>query len=746
MLAFFRRYQRFFFSIVTLVVVASFAFYGTYSAFTHTQKESFKPAFTSSNGHVISQVEWDEMTLFLSSDMYDALSTLSPFSYNSLNPGVIRNTFLQKNLGSLFVELFPGVFPGTFNRSKEKNFKPYSHPHISFISIENIWRTFSPETLKAFESYNRLLRSHESISPVEEFQKKLELYQTQNRISPLLLRQILAMQENQNSWAPKDPYLARRDLALFGYHSAKDWFGIDFIRLIAAVIINASEIAEERGYRVSREEARAALQLQEEKVFEQFQKTLKLPYKTPREFGVAVMQSLGFQENSLVEMWQKILLFEKMERDVSEGQFACGCEFGSYFSEATMGYNIDLFQPSEAFPVRNIQDTAKLSLYLSLLTEKDSTGWKKPLSLENLEEIHSPLLIRTYPLRVKKVSLDTLKGKISIKDLRSWQVGPGWDFTKKEVPSLSSYDKADPQERLRAINLEEASVRKRLDNTSRAEIVMQRSAPYEKFLKETPFEEVDLALSFHTTDPILEGIDSKEEIQKLYQFLETSDKSFILEPKEHLLYSIEKRGEPSPLRRMSYTEAVSNGTLNALLQENYQSQNSGENFDDFLVNTHKGMLTRIRDQYNLKTIDQAIYWYLYDLYKPLYNEIIGSSQEGGESKESPFQEQFRLHKKSATLDLMHQNHFEKISVNDLRAMEEGEWSSLMHDKDGYIWFYKLVKKSPDLGAEKTFLQTIHDARGEEALISLMRSLIDRFQTSGSLPPNLFVNGNHVPKE
>lgn len=45
----------------------------------------------------------------------------------------------------------------------------------------------------------------------------------------------------------------------FGYHTLEDWFGPRYVRLVAQFILNSAKVAEQKGYKVSKEEALADL-------------------------------------------------------------------------------------------------------------------------------------------------------------------------------------------------------------------------------------------------------------------------------------------------------------------------------------------------------------------------------------------------------------------------------------------------------------------------------------------------------
>src|ERR1700733_10225613 len=89
MLDFFRRYQRYFFLVITVVIIISFSFFGTYSTLgSNTWREQI--AFKAINGCEVTRSDVDEMALFLATDNEDKLLYGGAWGPNFLNDGVIR--------------------------------------------------------------------------------------------------------------------------------------------------------------------------------------------------------------------------------------------------------------------------------------------------------------------------------------------------------------------------------------------------------------------------------------------------------------------------------------------------------------------------------------------------------------------------------------------------------------------------------------------------------------------------------
>ncbi len=266
MLEFFRKYQKYFFLVITIVIIISFSFFGTYSAFT-TKMGHEIPVFTAVDGQVVSRSDLDEMAVFLGTDAQDKLMFGGAWGPNFFNNGVIAKDFLDTGLAEILVESYaedlrPDLQP---RLDKEKRFVLYTHPQGKFVSVENAWRYVAPEMK---QQYEKLMKQTNPLAP-EAFEARVNLFLGEKKFPPPLLRQVLQYQQRQFSWMMPDENLDRMDLSLFGYHTVEDWFGPRFIRLVSQFIINAAKIAEQKGYVVTKEETLADLMQNARESYEQ---------------------------------------------------------------------------------------------------------------------------------------------------------------------------------------------------------------------------------------------------------------------------------------------------------------------------------------------------------------------------------------------------------------------------------------------------------------------------------------------
>src|SRR6185295_8021793 len=109
MLELFRRYQKFLFIIVTVVVVISFSFYGTYSLFTgHEMKDDV--AFEAVDGSFVKRSELNDLITLIS-------ATHSPFQQDVITDDIL-NTTIGMNLVDSYLPEMQSDLQSRFEKEK----------------------------------------------------------------------------------------------------------------------------------------------------------------------------------------------------------------------------------------------------------------------------------------------------------------------------------------------------------------------------------------------------------------------------------------------------------------------------------------------------------------------------------------------------------------------------------------------------------------------------------------------------
>ena len=169
MLDFFRKYQCYFFLVITVVIIISFSFFGTYSTLgSNTWREQI--AFKAIDGREVPRFDVDEMALFIATDNEDKTLYGGVWGPNFLNDGVIRKDFLEPGLAQELARAYSNDLQADFDKrlTREKKYALYAHPQAPFLSVANVWNYFAPEMNAHFDALRAAQNSldSEALMPV----------------------------------------------------------------------------------------------------------------------------------------------------------------------------------------------------------------------------------------------------------------------------------------------------------------------------------------------------------------------------------------------------------------------------------------------------------------------------------------------------------------------------------------------------------------------------------------------------
>lgn len=446
--------------VVGSMVIASFLFFGTYSAAMGAEEVEDQVLCQKVDGSPMMLSEVKKLSRFISTDSGDTSRGVSLVP-NLCNNGVIRKDFIRDGLAELIVEkYFDDLLPDFKTRlEKAKRFQSYAHPEAPFLSAKNVWQHFVPTVNAEIAG----LQAEEEISP-RIFASLAALYQCQGKLQPETLRKILVHHHQQYPWLTVDRKLSHEDLAIFGFHSATDWFGKTFVDLTAEFILNGAAAAEKRGYSVSLDEAKGDL-------IHNFQtsiKRLKDSGVTP-EFGFHQhLRSLGFDVRSASKVWQKVLLFRKLLSSLGESVFMDRLpfkDFAEYAKEKAVVRNFEW-----PIQIADNQDLAEIKAYMKAIAKETSRPLPNEfLSVEEVRKSHPKLTKTTYRAFLKQVPKSKLGLKVSLKELWHWQTETkNWAKLQKEFTLKNA---KSSEERFKVISALEPQTRAKLDFFTREKIV-----------------------------------------------------------------------------------------------------------------------------------------------------------------------------------------------------------------------------------------------------------------------------------
>lgn len=519
-LEFFRKYQRFFFLIITIVIVISFSFFGTYSTLSApTHKEQI--AFTAVDGSAITRGELEEMSLFLGTDMQDKLLFGGLWGPNFFNDGVIKKDFLATGMGTMLAMQYSKELRSDFSDArleKEKRFVPYSHPQAKFVGVNTIWTQLAPEIITSLEN---LRNQDDALSP-EAFQDRVKLFLAEQQFPPSALRQILHYQQQQYQWLTPDPNLDRVDLAIFGYNTTEDWFGSRFVHLISEFVINAAIIAEQRGYTVSKEEALASLISNAQTSFEQVKSSPYVGVASGEEYFQEQLRRMGMDQTKAVKLWRQVLLFRRLFHDFGNSVIVPPLVFQKFSEYSLENASGDLYRLPPELRLANFRSLQKLETYLSAVANRPNESKKLlelPTTFYSVAEVekNAPELVqKRYLLNVAQVDKRSLQTKVGLKETWKWETETAnWELLKKTFPELAISKATTPEERFAALDKIDDTTRAKIDAFARAAIVDSHPEWLDEALNEAGKQRISVGLRTKGGTLPFVGVENKAALEKL---------------------------------------------------------------------------------------------------------------------------------------------------------------------------------------------------------------------------------------
>lgn len=574
MLHVFRKYQRYIFIVITVVIVLSFSFFGTYSAMQNNTYDD-PTAFIAVDGTHVTRSELEKMIQFIGTDSIDKRNLGGVWGPNFFNDGVIKNVLLETGTAAILANAFSeDILEDIKTRhEKEKQFKPYMHPQAQFIGAEAVWNYFSPGTKQSLS----ILQHAQNPLTEKAFDARVKLYMNEQQFPALLLKKMLMMQEQKNSWIEADPSLYYADLSLFGYHTTEDWFGKRFVSLIAEFIINSSVIAEKEGYVVTKEEAYADLLRNATLSFKENQKS---PYLNVANFDQYVSEQLRrmqMDKVTAVRLWQKVLLFKRLFQEMGHSVFVAPLAFKQYNAYAKESVKGTLYQLPEEFRFANGRSLHKFEIYLDSISKRKPESLELPTKFNSLDELTktAPQLIqKRYTLDVASISKKDLQAKVSMKSMWEWEADEGnWKILTEQFPELAIKKVTNKEERFSALESLDKTTRDRVDNYARKAIIEKHPEWVSEALAKNQSKEMNVSIPLKGGKTPFKGIEDRASLFTLLDANHSdTDKSLDAYTQDNENYYRIRVIKTAPAKEiMTYHEADTSGVLDELLDSKLQA-------------------------------------------------------------------------------------------------------------------------------------------------------------------------------
>lgn len=740
MLGFLRKHQKYFWILITVVIVISFSFFGTYN--TMQERTIVDPVvYKTIDGTDVHQSDLEEMVKFLATDNEDKQWLGGVWGPNFLNDGVIKNNFIQTGLAEVLVASYLGDMKTDLDArlQKEKRYKPYENSQAKFISVVNAWNYFSPEIAKNFEQFQSI---QDAASP-EAFKIRVNLFQGQRNFPPYALRQALRYQEQQFKWMTPDPALQRLDLSLFGYHTVEEWFGPKFVRLVASFIMNSSIIAEQRGYTVSREEAYADLVKNAEMSFQENRDNPNLGVATSSEYLSEQIRRMGMDLGRTIAIWQKVLEFRRLFNEQANAVFLDPYTIGKLNEFAQEMVEGELYSLPENLRIIDLKNLRQFQLYLSAVSKTPEDSLELPqtyLSGEEVSKQFPELVQKRYLVEMAPVDKKTLQGKVSVKDTWNWEVeDANWDKLKKEFPDIGVKKGDTRDERFATLDSLDTKTRGRVDAFAREAIVDAHPEWIEEALANAPMEKKELAIRLKGGKPAIQGLkDPKEFIALLDSWPASQEKLKDFTPDKYNHYKIQVIEKSPGLEVLTYAQAEKDGTLNGLLEtqpkKDYSKLLEAIRLDYVKANPNEKNTEKMVEDY---AATLRFYHYVQEVKNKILKNPESESQyvreeQKPEDKKEQLADQWKLIKKKYTADRSTENPL--LNMDEVLAIPMNGVSKIYSRRNGEIAFFKVLQVGKTAHKEE-LLQNVYQIQkilGYDAEGALMKNLLGDFQNKKAM--------------
>lgn len=769
MLNFFRKHQRFFFIVVTIFVVISFTFFGTYSTFSRNDEAPDRVIGKAVDGSSIYLRELDVLSRFVSTSIEDRGLLYSGKMPNLLSDNVIRTDLLATGLGQMLAERYFDEVKGDLDArlKKVKAYKPYFNKAVPFLNAHFLWKRFVP----SMEEHFRALQARSDVPSVEAFFLLGNLYSEQSYLPADVQMQILSKQMRQ-AGMQGDSEMTLERLSLFGFQSLEDWFGPKFIDIACQFMTNAALVAEKKGYKVTNEEVRAEL-LQNAYSSMQALSSKEKSTFTDEEikgFYNQQLQTLGVNEEMALKAWKKVILFRRLFNDVGFSVVLDPLsheQFGAYAREAVAG---DLYELPESLRFKDFRTMLKLQVYLDAVGKNKTSTLALPksfLTADEAEKRAPQLTQRKYVLEYSGVDKKEILQRISLKQTWEWELA-NWDALKKEFPSLAQNRAENNEQKFLVLDKMEAQERQKIDDWASEKIFASHPEWIQEALSKAEVKKEVVAIRYKDGKIPFQGVKDpaylisllqspSQEAAKRLSFFTADNESF---------YKIRVIERADKKEIVSFVQAAKDGTLDLLLDKKLEEAypevrkkdaafKTDNDFKPFvqvkdLVGTYvfSDLLRSIeqvakREGENVDkkpSLDFYVGWRLFDYMKEAKEHIAKNPQDlsliGSDRvfekdlSEMPLEEQWKV--RLATREIKRCDN-SALNSEELFSLPEGSFSKVAV-RAGELSFFRVLKRVPQENASFEKMMQGQQLLALDAKRHYMSELLNQIQEKGAIVP------------
>ncbi len=692
MMNFLRRHQKKLVLVVSVATLASFTFFGVFNPLP-SQGVIDKQVAQALDGSPIMQRQLRAMITFLSLGSHEWIRE------------DLASTGMISILADRYFDKIKDEFQVKLDKVKRSN--PYVNPRYPLLKALQVWNQFIPQLPK------HLKEVQEGDPSAKTFSIYCDLYLDQVAFPPELLRKILLYKQQKNGSSSPDISLQNpQNLALFGHLSFEEWFGTCFTELLGEFFVNAAIIAEEKGYKVSLEEARRSLleiflNALRSNPLENFSNK-EITFAEANQFLHDQIQRVGVEEIEAIKIWKKVMLAYRFFNDVGQSILIDPLSYEKFSSFANETATLELYQLPAALKMKNFDLFIKLQHYLDRVTPFTGLGRAgdelpiRFLSPEEVEKKAPELVVKRYDLELRRVTQEEMANRLTLKEIWDYQISDeGWRELIARYPLLNETHPLDRESRFAILEAVHPSLRLKIDREAQSDLVKLHPEWIDEALSTVPFqkETVTLYSADRVRDPLFKTVQDRSMFNSsLEQAVIGAPFSFFTQDHQ-IFYQIIVLNKPERKEILTFEEALKEGVLVELSDQKLEDKEvEGEEWRASFVSL-------------MEKAKQDI-------------QIHGQNSFFLQKTGDPLADQWKLVKQVKEIK---RSEVTTLSKSEIFSTIEGEWSLVSMLSDGDVAFFQLIKKEPPKESVEDKIFYEQHLLSADAKRLLMHQLLDRMK-------------------
>ncbi|MEL7432178.1 MAG: hypothetical protein AAGI90_06625 [Chlamydiota bacterium] len=709
MLSFFRKYQKSLLVFITILIIFSFVFSGVYSTLGAQRKSTAVYVTKTWKKQPVEERDLKKWVVFLSREKDG--ESLDQMNLFNVGEGILVEDFFHT-----------GVFEQLFQEKKaqyQKHYEAiwdkitsyhfYEHPHAAQLSAKVLWGSFAPDILAHLSALPKTFDE-------KAFTLLLRLYEAERKFPPTMLKKALRYYEEQTS-APKDVHLSARNLSLFGFKSALDWFPQELLEDAALFLMSAGEYAKEEGISFGPVSMKQVI----------YNALADLPHEEgdlPK-LAKRQMQALGLHQKDLFAIISSVRRLRNYRESVGKSAWLSPIFLQKVSKEGLRRLHVEEHRMAPQFDWQTPLDYAYFALYkmaISPSTGKEILAYFSP---EVLKKDRPDFVYKDFELEVSYISVEEVSAHIPLQEIWSWQTEDGpYRAILRQFPEIGGVTALTKEVRRECLQRCPRSLQRKITDFSKREMIQDFPHLITTQLKKKPSLPVSAKLFASGTLTGFSGMDTKKlsalleeapckgQIDLTEEELQVKEELLLLPNGQEGFFQVEivSKGEQDNI--LTYLDAKNLGVLAKLFQEHK------EEMEPVLQEMYPEI---VQKQNSLQEADQAVAKALFPCQdmEGYFYALVEKERSEVSRKEyaNTIAEQFFLQSSKKTLT-------ENSATLPLFSLKPGETSLV--NQEGLPHFYTMVHlEEIDPSQSEEYLQ-LQKTLSQEAEKKMSKVLCERF--------------------